>query len=64
MNQAVIQAPAMSDDRGLRCWKCKAPRFRVIYTRPGAARSVMRRRECCQCGTRITTRERAIACGM
>ncbi len=46
------------DDRGLRCWKCGKSQFRVIYTRPARPSTVMRRRECRICKTRITTYER------
>jgi len=52
-----IDAP---DDRGLRCRKCGQQRFRVIYTRARPAGTVVRRRACLNCGTRVTTWERAI----
>jgi transcriptional regulator NrdR family protein len=45
---------------GLRCWKCHHRRFRVIYTRAAHDGTIIRRRECCQCHTRITTWERMI----
>jgi len=45
---------------GLRCRQCGGQRFRVVYTRAAWGRKVVRRRECCQCGERVTTWERAI----
>jgi transcriptional regulator NrdR family protein len=45
---------------GLSCSKCSHSKLRVVYTRPGPDGKVVRRRECCQCGTRVTTWERAI----
>lgn len=47
-------------DRGLRCQACGHQSFRVVYVRP-APGGVLRRRECRNCGTRITTSERALA---
>jgi transcriptional regulator NrdR family protein len=44
---------------GLRCRKCGGSRFRVIYTRARDGK-IIRRRECRECGTRVTTWERAI----
>jgi transcriptional regulator NrdR family protein len=45
---------------GLCCRRCGQRQFRVLYTRPRPGGIVFRRRECRQCGTRITTREREI----
>ncbi|MFL5241262.1 MAG: hypothetical protein ACJ8FY_04080 [Gemmataceae bacterium] len=45
---------------GLICRKCGWHRFRVVYTRPRKGGLVVRRRECRQCGERVTTWERAI----
>jgi len=51
---------AAIDQRGLQCRNCGCQRFRVIYTRRAWGRKVVRRRECRQCGERLTTWERAI----
>ena len=45
--------------RGIECPKCGCRHFHVVYTRRGPAR-VLRRRECRNCGRRITTCERAV----
>jgi transcriptional regulator NrdR family protein len=45
--------------RGLTCRKCGHQRFRVVYTRARVDKLV-RRRECRQCGERMTTWERAL----
>jgi len=52
---------AMRDEtrRGIECPKCGCRHFHVVYTRRGPAR-VLRRRECRNCGRRITTCERAV----
>ena len=52
----------LSDDRGLCCRKCGQRRFRVIYTRARPGGKVVRRRECLNCGFRMTTWERAVGC--
>jgi transcriptional regulator NrdR family protein len=49
-----------SDDRGLRCHKCDYDMLRVVYTRRRTGGVIMRRRQCLNCGSRITTWERAI----
>jgi len=49
-----------SELRGLRCRSCGGQRFRVVYTRRAWGRKVVRRRECRQCGERVTTWERVI----
>jgi hypothetical protein len=48
------------DTIGLRCRRCDGQQFRVIYTRAAIDAKVVRRRECRQCGARLTTWERAI----
>jgi transcriptional regulator NrdR family protein len=48
------------DYRGLRCRHCGCDRFRVVYTRRAWGRKLVRRRECRQCGQRVTTCERII----
>ena len=45
--------------RGIECPKCGCRHSHVVYTRRGPAR-VLRRRECRNCGRRITTCERAV----
>jgi transcriptional regulator NrdR family protein len=50
-------------DRGLTCRQCGWRRFRVIYTRAALGGKVVRRRECRNCRTRVTTWERAIGFG-
>ena len=47
------------DKRGLECRHCGCKHFRVIYTRPTWGGRIMRRRECRNCGKRMTTWERA-----
>jgi transcriptional regulator NrdR family protein len=51
---------ASASDTGLRCWKCRAQQFRVIYTRAASGGRIIRRRACRACGTRITTWEKMI----
>jgi DNA-directed RNA polymerase subunit RPC12/RpoP len=60
MDPAEANSVDVCNDRGLRCVKCGHRRFRVIYTRARPGEIVVRRRECLNCGVRITTWERAI----
>jgi len=46
------------NNRGLECRRCGCRHFRVIYTRPERGRKILRRRECHNCGKRITTCEK------
>lgn len=46
--------------RGLKCPECDCPHSRVIYKRDAAGDGNNRRRECCNCGCRFTTREDVI----
>ena len=46
-----------TDKRGLECRRCGCQHFYVIYTRRGLGGKVMRRRECRNCGKRMTTVE-------
>jgi DNA-directed RNA polymerase subunit M/transcription elongation factor TFIIS len=46
--------------RGLVCAACGHRRLSVVYTRPRADGQIMRRRECKNCGKRVTTWERMI----
>ena len=48
------------DRRGLECPKCGCRHFHVVYTRAASGGKVMRRRECRNCGRRITTYEKSI----
>ena len=53
--------PRLSDRQrnprgGLECWNCGCHHFRVIYTTPQDG-AIERRRECRNCGERITTGE-------
>lgn len=45
--------------RGLVCSRCGCRHFRVIYTRAIPGGIIRRRRECRQCGRRVTTKETA-----
>jgi len=45
---------------GLECRRCGCRHFYVIYTRRGPGSSLVRRRECRNCGKRITTVEREL----
>ena len=49
----------IADKRGLECRHCGCKHFRVIYTRPTWGGRIMRRRECRNCGKRMTTWEKA-----
>lgn len=50
----------VDESRGLRCRRCGCGHFRVIYTRASFGGKLVRRRECRNCETRITTWERVI----
>ena len=52
------EARAKEEQRGLACRHCGGKHFRVIYTRPAWGGRIMRRRECRNCGTRMTTWEK------
>lgn len=54
-------AKEQENGKGLACRRCGCRHFRVVYTRPGSHRRLIRRRECRHCGTRMTTWEAAIA---
>lgn len=51
------------EQRGLQCRACGCRHFRVIYTRAALGGKLVRRRECRNCGQRITTWERSIGGG-
>ena len=42
---------------GLECRRCGCRHFYVVYTRRGPGGSLVRRRECRNCGQRMTTIE-------
>lgn len=48
------------DDRGLQCRNCGCRHVFVIYTRRAWGGRIVRRRECRDCGTRMTTFERVV----
>ncbi|TWU03051.1 transcriptional regulator NrdR [Symmachiella macrocystis] len=55
---------ATSDlQRGLQCGACGHRRLRVIYTRAAKGERLVRRRECRNCGERVTTWERVAGSG-
>jgi hypothetical protein len=45
---------------GLCCRRCGDQNLKVVYTRRRHGRKVDRRRECRNCGTRVSTVERAV----
>lgn len=47
-------------EKGIECTVCGCRHFSVIYTRPQPSGSIVRRRECRNCGKRVTTVERPI----
>jgi len=62
MNDASQDPKDVGAHLGLRCGKCGHREFKVIYTRRAPGQTIVRRRECLRCGTRLTTKER-IVCG-
>ncbi len=59
MDGEPLNMKALEEQRGLACWHCGCKHFRVIYTRPYRGKRIMRRRECRNCGKRMTTWEKA-----
>lgn len=53
-----VPPPVDGKPVGIECRHCGCRHFRVVYTRPGARRGIVRRRECRHCQTRITTVEK------
>ncbi|TWU12084.1 transcriptional regulator NrdR [Symmachiella macrocystis] len=52
---------ATSDrQRGLQCSACGHRRLRVVYTRAAKGGKLVRRRECRECGERISTWEQVV----
>jgi transcriptional regulator NrdR family protein len=60
MRDTSERPPDSADHVGLRCRRCGHRKFRVLYTRPGRAGMIMRRRACRHCGERLTTWERPV----
>ncbi len=46
------------DERGLICPKCECRHFHVVYTRPLLDGRIKRRKECRNCGKRLTSYEK------
>jgi len=46
--------------RGIECPACGCRHFHVLYTRRAVGKRILRRRECRNCGRRITTYEQSI----
>jgi transcriptional regulator NrdR family protein len=53
-------AQKTQDSKGLECRQCGCRHFFVIYTRRAVGGRLLRRRECRNCGKRITTSEKPI----
>jgi transcriptional regulator NrdR family protein len=51
------KAASSREAKGLVCHRCGCAHLRVVYTRRGSDRKLIRRRECRYCGRRITTYE-------
>ena len=59
----VIETPRDRTERqtrGLHCLGCGSDRLRVVYTRDKSCGVIQRRRECRECGGRLTTWERIV----
>jgi hypothetical protein len=56
---AQAEGPS-GNKRGLECRYCGCKHFRVVYTRPTWGARIMRRRECRNCGKRLTTWEKGL----
>jgi len=48
------------EKHGLICRNCGCRHFTVVYTRRTSKNRILRRRQCCNCGRRITTYEEEI----
>ena len=51
------------EDRGIECPACGCRHFHVLYTRPTPSGRIQRRRECRNCGRRLTTVEHVVGPG-
>ena len=49
--------PPVAETLGLKCRRCGCGHFYVVYTRRAPGGRLMRRRECRNCGRRMTTLE-------
>ena len=49
--------PGVTPGEGITCRQCGCRHFRVVYTRAARRGRIRRRRECRNCGHRITTIE-------
>jgi DNA-directed RNA polymerase subunit RPC12/RpoP len=49
--------PAVPEKRGIECPACGCRHFHVLYTRRAVGKRILRRRECRNCGRRVTTYE-------
>ncbi|MBN2377050.1 MAG: hypothetical protein JXD22_11655 [Sedimentisphaerales bacterium] len=47
-------------EKGLVCRGCGCRQFTVVYTRESWGNTVIRRRECRNCGKRILTKEKTV----
>ncbi len=54
---SMIEGVGDRDERGLKCRDCGCRHFNVVHTRP-APDSLMRERQCRNCGKIIWTREK------
>jgi len=61
MSTATAQPRPKPPARGIHCPACGCGHFFVLYTRRGAGGKLIRRRECRNCGRRITTWEGLIS---
>jgi len=50
--------PESKEKRGLECRGCGCGHFNVLYTHPASGERILRRRECRNCGRRLTTYEK------
>lgn len=50
-------------ERGIECSGCGCRHFHVLYTRPAPGGRIQRRRECRNCGQRLTTVEHVVGPG-
>jgi hypothetical protein len=62
--RSALEKPVCRDEhgtgrRGIECPACGCRHFHVLYTRRAVGKRILRRRECRNCGRRITTYESA-----
>jgi transcriptional regulator NrdR family protein len=56
----VESATSPYREKGVVCVKCGCKHFNVVYTRRVHGNVIVRRRECRNCGQRLSTREVAV----